>query len=566
MFYEKNKSSLLIMQITTIKIFVYLLLFVSNLSLLIAQSTYEPVYNKDIYSFLDKQADKELITFFDDIRPVSREKIARYLLRLSNNTDKLTPIEKEQLEFFKNEYAFEIKFIEKDTTTISEFMRFSPTERINFYKYYSQDFTFTLDPIVGIDYNFYNKTYHQYGGVEFYGRIDENWGYYFNYRDNTETGKKLDRKKVFSNQTGVNVLRSKPTLIDYSETRGGISYGWKTGNITAAKDFLHIGSSSLSSVILSDKVPSFPYIRIDFHPTGWFIYNFVHAWLDSDLIDSTTIRNTGVTSTLLKRGKSYSRLQKYYVAHSISFQPFEDLWLTFGESIIYGDRLELIYFLPVFYRLADHYNMIGGGDTGDNAQLFFNTSYIWSNIQSKFYMSFLIDEFSPSELFSEGDNAQVFSITLGGVFTNPLWNDNYITLEYNAIRPYIGMNADPLHTYESSSYHLGHWIGSNAVQLYLGMEQYFPYMINAKAFFNYVIKGEKEDINNYYNRVTSTYPLLSGVNSYFSEFGFSVRYSPINNLSFNVDYSYIFKATNRFKNEFAKKSGSYFITSFKFGI
>ena len=41
--------------------------------------------------------------------------------------------------------------------------------------------------------------------------------------------------------------------------------------------------------------------------------------------------------------ESHSRLQKYYVSHSFSFQPLTNWWLTFGESIIYGDKLEDAY-------------------------------------------------------------------------------------------------------------------------------------------------------------------------------------------------------------------------------
>ena len=87
-----------------------------------------------------------------------------------------------------------------------------------------------------------------------------------------------------------------------------------------AKDFINIGSSYQSQVILSSKVPSFPFIRLDVHPVKWFHYNFIHAWLNSDLIDSSTIRYTGVTSTFEDRSKTYSRREKYYVGHSLSFR------------------------------------------------------------------------------------------------------------------------------------------------------------------------------------------------------------------------------------------------------
>ena len=550
-----------------------------------AQSIHERVYKTNVYNFLERLSNKNKINLFTDIRPLTRLELAKKLLLVAepcrstinqpvplNPKDiqpgsiNLSSIEKERLEFYKREYAFELQYLQKDTITISTFFGSTPIDKFNFYKYYSKNFDFTFDPIVGIGYNFSDKIYHQFVGFELYGRIGNNWGYYLNWRDNIEKGDSLDRQKRFTPKAGINVLRSKERLIDYSETRGGITYSWEWGNLTAAKDFIHIGSSSQSSIILSGKAPSFPFLRLHINPVEWFRYDFIHAWLDSDLIDSTSISSTGVTSTERDRSKSFSRRQKYYVAHSFSFQPVEDWWLTFGESVIYGDQLEFIYFLPVFYRLADHYNSIGGADSGDNAQLFFNSSYIWTQIQSKFYMSFYLDEFSPSDWFSGGDNAQVFAFTLGGVFTNPIWNDNYITLEYNAIRPYVGMNADPLHTYESSGYPLGHWIGSNSVQIYAEMEQYLPLMINVKAYINYVIKGEKENINNYYNRVTSTYPLLSGDNSYFSEIGGQISYNPIHNLYLELNFRYINKANGRFTSEYDIDEGFQFGTMLRYGF
>ena len=55
-------------------------------------------------------------------------------------------------------------------------------------------------------------------------------------------------------------------------------------------------------------------------------------------------------------------------------------------------------------------------------------------------------------------------------------------------------------TYFSSGYQLGHWIGSNSVQIYAEMKQYLQHRVNLKAYYNYVIKGEKENINDYYDQ------------------------------------------------------------------
>ena len=531
-----------------------------------SQSIYEPVYNNDIYNFIDGLSHRGLIEFFNDIRPVSRLNIADKLLSVKVIKDKLSETENERLNFYMKEYSFEVKYLNKDTSTISSFFSSSKKERFNFYKFYSRIFTLVADPVLGLTYDLSKKIYHQFNGIQLYGRISDNWGYYFNYRDNLERGDNLDRRKSFSPIIGVIVSKSASNRIEYSETRGGISYGWKWGMLTAAKDFIHIGSSSQSSVILSDKAPSFPYIRLEVSPVDWFRYDFIHGWLNSDLIDSSTIRYTGVTSTYENRSVTYSSIPKYYVGHSISVSPFNNWWLTIGESIIYGNQIKYIYFLPVFLRLADHYNSMSGGEKGDNAQIFFNTSYIWQAIKSKLYFSLYIDELSPESLFSGGNNAQVYAATFGGKFTNPLWKDNYLTLEYNAVLPYSYMNADPLNSYASSGYTLGTWIGSNAVQIYAEMEQYLPYMINVKGYYNYVIKGEKENINDYYNRITSTYPLLAGDNSYYSEAGFSVSYQPLNDVFFNLNLRYINLASGRFENEYKVDKGLSFGTVVRYGF
>lgn len=532
--------------------------------ILFAQSIPEPVYENNIYDFIENLNSKAVVTCFTDVKPLTRLQIAEQLVQADK--DKLSGIEQERLEFYKKKFAFEIMYMKESVSEVNEFLKFGGTDRLSLFKSYSKDFSLVVDPVIGIEYNFSDKIYHQFGGVQLHGRIRNNWGFYFNYRDNIEKGKKLDRSKSFTPTTGVNVLRSKAELIDYSETRGGITYGWEWGNLTAAKDFLWIGSSSQASVVLSDKAPSFPFIRLEVFPVDWFRYDFIQGWLNSRLMDSTTIRYTGVEAEVLNRSVSYSRLPKYYVSHAFTIQPLTNWRLTFGESIIYGDEIEFIYFLPVFYRLADHYNSIGGADSGDNAQLFFNTSYIIKELESKVYFTFYLDEFSPSDLFSGGDNAQVYALTLGTRMNNPLWDNSMITLEYHAVRPYNYMNADPLHSYESSGYQLGHWMGTNAVQIYAELIQWLPYNIIVQAYYNYVIKGEKENINDYYNRVTSTYPLLSGDNSYYSQCGLDISYNPIHDLFVELRMNYINIASGRFSKEYNVQKGLQATAGIRYGF
>jgi len=209
---------------------------------------------------------------------------------------------------------------------------------------------------------------------------------------------------------------------------------------------------------------------------------------------------------------------------------------------------------------------MGGTDTGDNAQLYFNTSYRWKEIKSKFYLSLYVDELSPESFFTGGNNAQVYAISLGGKITNPYWSDSYLTFECTAIKPYSYMNGDPAQTYFSSGYQLGHWIGSNSVQYYFLFEQYLTRPLKIEAVFQLIKKGSVENINDYYNRVTSTYPLLSGEVSTYSELGLKISYNPYQDLYFIIDFRDVFNASERFKNEFSADKGAFLSTIINYGF
>ena len=198
-------------------IFLIVLMVISNS--LFGQTTYELNYKTDVYTFLERLSSKNKIVFFSDIRPLTRLNLASTFQHLERS-DNLSSIERERIDFYKRDYAFEIKYMQEDTSTVSNFFGSAPIDKFNFYKYYSKDFDFTFDPIVGIGYNFSENIYHQFVGFELYGRIGDNWGYYLNWRDNIEKGDSIDRGKRFSPKTGINVLRSKENLIGYSETRG----------------------------------------------------------------------------------------------------------------------------------------------------------------------------------------------------------------------------------------------------------------------------------------------------------------------------------------------------------
>ena len=86
-------------------IFIFALMFTIN-----AQTVYEPLTN-DIYGFLDRLSQKGVISQLNDqIRPLARSYIAEKLKEVSLKDSLLTPLEKEELSFYKEDFYNELNW------------------------------------------------------------------------------------------------------------------------------------------------------------------------------------------------------------------------------------------------------------------------------------------------------------------------------------------------------------------------------------------------------------------------------------------------------------------------
>ncbi len=74
-----------------------------------AQTTYEPLYS-NVYPFLSRVAQKGIIQFDDQIKPLSRKYITEKLIELDSLKNKLTNVEQAELEFFKKDFYTEMNF------------------------------------------------------------------------------------------------------------------------------------------------------------------------------------------------------------------------------------------------------------------------------------------------------------------------------------------------------------------------------------------------------------------------------------------------------------------------
>ena len=87
------------MKQTVTGILVFIFLIISHPQQVTAQVVWESP-NKEIYSYLDRMAQKGLLQFNDLIKPLSRQYLGACLDSLSHQLNQLTTIEKKEWAFY----------------------------------------------------------------------------------------------------------------------------------------------------------------------------------------------------------------------------------------------------------------------------------------------------------------------------------------------------------------------------------------------------------------------------------------------------------------------------------
>ena len=346
----------------------------------------------------------------------------------------------------------------------TEWLSSNRTGRFRLFNYRDSTFSIYIDPILGFEGgSLYGSSYtHRWNGVSFFGYAGSNWGFSMSFNDNEETGRYIDSTRLFSPAPGFNLTKRGKNSIQYDDVQGDVTYSWNSGSISAGKYYLNWGSGKGGQLILSDKAPSFPLIQFEFSPVSWLRFTYFHGWLKSNVVDSSSIRATAVIGR-----ENIDEVPKFIAAHMLSFYPNDEFTFSIGESIVYSDRLQPVYFIPVlFFRVADHY--LSSKDThssSGNAQMFADASYKNLALRTKFYGTLFIDELSLESVF-KGGNLSAIAFTLGFESVDPIIKNSSFVLEYTRINPFVYMNSNDAQLYTNNGYQLGHWIGSNGYQVY----------------------------------------------------------------------------------------------------
>jgi hypothetical protein len=546
-----------------------LFLFLALSSIAFAQVVYEPLH-RDVYSFLSRLSQKSIIVFDDQVRPVSRKYIAQKLIEATERSSQLTALEKQELEFYSRDFKFEFDMLNNikiDSSQIT-IVGYDEGNRLRLFGYRDNLFSINLSPILGIKIGSRDaeKLTHLWNGIYTYGYINKFLGFSFDFRDNSENGNTIDKLKAFTPVTGVEAKSSlnsplySQDKMEYSESKAVLATGWNWGSFAIGKDFLEWGYSESGLLVLSQKPPSYGFIRLDIKPVEWLKFNYMHGWLSSGVIDSNSIfYNTAGEIT-------FSFIDKFIATHSLIITPVSGLDLSIGESIIYDEELEFLYLMPImFFRLADHQLSRQVNSAGGNAQFYFGVSSKGQIKNTHLYGTLFIDEISLSGLFDSETQRYQMGFSLGvSVVDLPIEN---LTgrIEYTKNYPFVYQHYIQTTDYESAKYSLGHWMGHNADLIYASLNYRFLRGLQATVWGQYIRKGEDGNVEQQYN-IQPQPPFLFGLRKNYGYLGAEIKYEYTHELFVKLNFQTTNSSVQQEDLSSMDTRLNEFYSSFEFGI
>ncbi len=532
-----------------------------------AQVVYVPLEN-GVYSFLERQNLKGLIELDDEVKPFSRIYIAHKLIELESeykfkfkNQDKeiLNEVENDELDFYLQEYFYEIqnvnpdksaKMLKAEDNSSSKLIpgqvfknhpnsagRQPIKERWFLFSYSDSMFNLKLSPTAGYGITTTgNKSGHiRWVGLSSYTTYSDWFGASFDIRDKGEFGDNVDKEKSFSSTRGA-WYKNAPDGIEYSDVKGSINFNWSWGSVSLIKDYMQWGHGNFGQLILSDKAPSYPQIRLNLRPTAWLRFSYMHGWLNSLVLDLASFYYSypGTISERLR--KTY--ISKYIAANLITITPWKRIDISAGNAIVYSGDLRPEFFIPfMFYKFLDHNT--GRGDIGDgNGMLFFDLSVKYPE-RFQFYSTMFIDVTEIRNLLDGNYKNTWIGFTLGGKTIDLLIPNLDLTLEYTRINPWVYEHKDETTTYKHINYTLGHWLGQNADQIRLQLNYQLLRGLKFMFFAERVRKGGLEPIYYAYEGMN-----VKDINFLYSplrkeyRIGLDVSYEYMHNMFVKASYIY----------------------------
>lgn len=452
-----------------------------------AQNIPVPLNYTRIYDYIDELLTDGVIVHQTAVRPYSREQVAHMLVEAQSRDSLLNKRQRKELEFYLNVFA-----LERDTI-MNNYVQYTDHQTYNLslanpqfsFITKNKQFKMSIEPILGMDIYGSKKgaiikrwwgadlkmdiAHHvsiwgSLRDVSYNGAIGLRDSYYPDAYAKID-GAKLTKPQFLNTQSGVQYKEANYGG-DFSDSKGGISlYAW-FGSVSLQRENIQWGDAYHASNILSGRNPAVPMLSIQLTPCKWFQFDYFHAWLVSNVLDSTRYyieNNTSGGTT-----KMYRPHNKFMAANMFTFIPVKYLTFSFGNSIVYAENnVQAAYFIPfAFYKSLDHLLTKGVSSENQNSQAF-ATITIRPVDHLKLYASFYLDEFKFDRLKKSNPQRNPVSYLVGFDWTG--WPLKGLSLKGEFMRSYIACYTHSIDvlTWKSNSYEMGHYMGDNAQSVFV---------------------------------------------------------------------------------------------------
>lgn len=444
-----------------------------------------------VYDYIDELITDGIVVNQTALRPYTRNQIADMLMQAQKADSLLSNRQRNELKFYLNEFALENEMMVDNYIQYTDHRTFSLSlgDPQFSYKSLNNMFKMRIRPILGGDVMLSKKgaIIQRWWGAELQMDIAKHLSIWGSLRDNSWNGNWLN-KTYFSSEyeriKGAKIhygaSQVMPALSplagvqykeasyggDFSDSKGGINlYSW-WGSIGIQRENIRWGDAYHSSNILSGRNPAVPMITLQLTPCKWFQFDYFHAWLVSNVLDSTYyyLENTTQGGNALPNYRPYN---KFMAANMFTFTPIKQLSLSFGNSIVYAEQtIQAAYLIPIaFYKSLDHLLTKGIRTQNQNSQAFASISVRPVN-HLQLYGSFFIDEIKFSRFKPSEPENNPISYLVGLNWSG--WPIDGLSLRGEFMRSYIACYTHSIDvlTWASNSYNMGHYMGDNAQSIY----------------------------------------------------------------------------------------------------
>jgi hypothetical protein len=234
-------------------------------------------------------------------------------------------------------------------------------------------------------------------------------------------------------------------------------------------------------------------------------------------------------------------LPKFFATHSVEIAPMKGLKINVGESIVYSEKEELAYMLPItFFKAFDNQKFADNILSGSNGQFFFGFSSRNQVRNTHLYGQWMIDEIRLGSAFDAGKSRNQLSYQLGASVTDLFLSYLSFNAEYTRLNPFMYRNFIAAQNYSNANYSLGDWMGANADRVYLSANYHPKANLSLEAFAFILRKNGEASIETQYFAVPQ--PKFGFDPQYKrTKMGLNAQYQLWNNLILNFSYANTFQ-------------------------